>query len=268
MWLKNTIQSALRRRGIEFRKAPAGYIPLPVFDVAVQAVMGRLGRPLRFIQVGANDGVYSDPLRRYVESHQWSGVLIEPQPDIFERLKTNYSLHGARLIFENLAISNGGGSLVLYRVADVDISKSASMPRSVTITSTNPKVVAEQAGVSEKDLARLEVPSVTLNHVVEKNGFQDFDVLQIDVEGYDFQVLQTIDLCRYRPAIIQFEHGHLSVAETYAVGKFLADNRYALYFGGHENDSVAMSAEALFLLGATTAKMRAAWGDAGQSSGA
>ena len=58
-----------------------------MFRLAVNALMmQRYNQPLSFIQVGANDGVYGDPLRSYVRRFGWKGILVEPQQDVFERL--------------------------------------------------------------------------------------------------------------------------------------------------------------------------------------
>ena len=46
--------------------------------------MARRGRRLSFVQIGANDGVTGDPIRRFILEFGWSGVLVEPQLEIFE----------------------------------------------------------------------------------------------------------------------------------------------------------------------------------------
>src|SRR5687768_133577 len=48
-------------------------------------------RKVTFIQIGAYDGVEADPIRSLVlDSDSWQGILVEPQPDAFERLRQNY----------------------------------------------------------------------------------------------------------------------------------------------------------------------------------
>ena len=44
----------------------------------------------QFIQVGANDGSLNDPIRQFILKNYLKGVMIEPQPKIFEKLKINY----------------------------------------------------------------------------------------------------------------------------------------------------------------------------------
>ena len=47
---------------------------------------------------------YGDPLHKFIVKHPWRGILIEPQTDVFERLKSTYQEQAGRLTFENTAI--------------------------------------------------------------------------------------------------------------------------------------------------------------------
>lgn len=42
---------------------------------------------VKFIQIGANDGITDDPIRKYILNHNWKGVLVEPNASVFESLK-------------------------------------------------------------------------------------------------------------------------------------------------------------------------------------
>ena len=66
------------------------------------------------IQVGANDGVHADPINKYIINFNWSGVLIEPQPEIFERLKENYKTK-KNIFFENSAVTDKSGYGDMYK---------------------------------------------------------------------------------------------------------------------------------------------------------
>jgi hypothetical protein len=66
-----------------------------------------------FIQIGANDGMYDDDLRKYILDYSWQGVLVEPQPGPFARLVQNYRGHSG-LRFENAAIGRTSGVASLY----------------------------------------------------------------------------------------------------------------------------------------------------------
>ena len=49
------------------------------------------GQDCVFIQVGAYDGVSTDPLRKYIGRCGWRGVMLEPQPGPAGRLRDLYA---------------------------------------------------------------------------------------------------------------------------------------------------------------------------------
>jgi FkbM family methyltransferase len=238
--MKNFARKFARKHGYEVRKAPQpGFLAVSVFDLAVQHLMLKRGESLTFIQVGANDGSFSDPLRKYVLRHKWKGILVEPQPDVFDRLKKNYAGLEDRLIFENAAVSSQGTEMVIYR------APGATDDYAPSVASGNPKVVARQLGVNVQDLAKITVPVVRLNDLVLRHKFQDVDLLQIDTEGFDWQVLQTLDLSKTQPRLIQLEHGHLSPDDIDKTVKHLNAAGYHVYFGGYQGDTLAIRGDFL-----------------------
>ena len=74
---------------------------------------GRANPRASFVQVGSNDGTHLDPLREEIVARKWTGVMIEPVPYLFDRLRLSYS--GAEGIrFLNAAISDHDGTQRLY----------------------------------------------------------------------------------------------------------------------------------------------------------
>jgi hypothetical protein len=64
-------------------------------------------QPLRFIQIGASDGLRWDPFRRFIIGGNWQGLLVEPLPDVFALLKQNYAHRVTQgLKFLNAAVSD------------------------------------------------------------------------------------------------------------------------------------------------------------------
>lgn len=85
------------------------------------------GRRIRFIQIGASDGLHSDPIREFIVRDRWSGVLVEPLPDSFERLQANYRYlrHGG-LVFVNAAIVASGAEAPVFWTLDEAFTESLS----------------------------------------------------------------------------------------------------------------------------------------------
>lgn len=242
MKLRNAIQRLTNRYGYEIRKFPAVKYPrYPYFDLALSTLLARAGHDkLWFIQVGANDGNYGDPLRKWIQRPAFQGVVVEPQPNVFVRLQNNYKSLADRIICENSAVSRSPGSLELYRVP-VSQDATAQQVWESSIASTNPQVVARQSGLPVSRLEKVAIPCLTLDALIEKHSLPALDLLQIDTEGHDLEVLLSLNLDKTQPKVIQFEHGHLTPAQIRAAVSHLADHRYSVHYGGHESDTVALS---------------------------
>ena len=74
---------------------------------------------LNAIQVGSNDGVSNDPLRKYIVNKHWNAILIEPVLRYFDSLKVLYAeCENVKVL--NLAVSpagGGGGGLLNFMVS-------------------------------------------------------------------------------------------------------------------------------------------------------
>ena len=243
--MKKLLRALARKFGYEIRKAPfAGFGSAPIFDLAVQHLMLKCGPAVRFVQVGANDGLGDgDPLRRYVLKHEWQGILVEPQPEVFTALQRTYAGLESRLIFENAAISNQGGTISLYRGKDT--FRDGAVALNSTVASLDRDVVARQLNMRPEDMEEVRVPTIGLDGLLEKHGWSSFEILQIDTEGHDWQVLQTLSFTNARPLLIQFEHGHLSPQDLGAMTAYLNAHEYLVYFGGHQSDSVGFQRDFL-----------------------
>lgn len=57
------------------------------------------------IQIGANDGINSDPFRQFIIKYKLESILIEPNIVVFNKLKNNYK-HHQNVVLENSAITN------------------------------------------------------------------------------------------------------------------------------------------------------------------
>ncbi len=183
------------------------------------------------LQIGAFDGVSGDPLYPLIEKHALHGVLVEPLKDAFEKLQANYAKFGGRFTFVNAAVGPVDGNVPLYRVR-----KEATGPEWIPqLASLNKDVVMRH---------RRSVPNIESLLVVEEVRCMTFptllattqagriDVLQVDAEGYDAEILRLFDLRRHQPAVVHFEHKHLSrkddedcIRELIGLGYKLARSR-------------------------------------------
>ena len=83
-----------------------------------------------------------------------------------------------------------------------------------------------------------DVECQPLQKVLDRNRVDAIDLLHIDTEGFDYKVLSQVNLKRYKPSVILFEHHLLTDDEFFNARKLLRKNGYRLHQYG--NDTLAM----------------------------
>jgi FkbM family methyltransferase len=188
---------------------------------------------LNIVQIGSNDGVTGDPIFELVrENKGWKVLFVEPVPYLFDRLKMNYNLD-SRFIFENVAI-NDGTNQVFYSVKEDANKQIANLPSWYDQLGSfkRENIIKHLDGILEPYILETNVRGLTLNQLLTKNNISNLDLLHIDTEGYDYKILSQLDLKKYNPTIILFEHQHLQDSEKKEAVIFLKENYYIFRFGG------------------------------------
>lgn len=182
-----------------------------------------------FVQVGAHDGSMDDPLTPWIAAGRWRGLFIEPQPEQFARLRSRYADQKSRFAFENVAIDRVVGERDLFRVADDHLH----VPEMSGLASLLPdRALATHAALGRT--TRITVRCEPLQSVVQRHEIRRIDLLQIDTEGYDAVVLETLDLTTTRPSLIHYEHRHLSRREQAACSRRLRAHGYEVKLKRHD----------------------------------
>ena len=197
------------------------------------------GRPNSFfVQIGANDGRTGDPMFDVVNRYKLKGLVIEPQLDAFNKLKQTYS-HHPQLILERAAISHTNGFVDFFRVSK-DFWQAHKFPKNVDtqIASLDPLQIRKHVEIfGGKKLAEDEnayliketVPALTFASILEKHQVAHVDILQVDTEGFDYEVLRMLDWNRIKPSVLHFEDVHLNDNDRIAAYTLLEEQGYDLF---------------------------------------
>lgn len=156
-----------------------------------------------FVDVGAHDGVTLSNSWFFQREREWSGVCIEPNPNVFPQLCANR----APATCVQTAIGIGTGT-VPFRV----ITGYAEMLSGVD-HAYHPRHRARIEREVERhggSVAVIDVPIRSLDAVLEEAGLQSVDLLSIDVEGAEPMVLDTIDLRRFGVRVVVVENNYRS----------------------------------------------------------
>lgn len=185
-----------------------------------------------FIQIGSNDGDQLDPLKDAIRTKNWKGILIEPVPYVFEKLKLRHG-DNPRLTLENIAISKEAGVMPFYHLRNAEEQDLDKPPRWYdALGSFSRDVVLKHENLIPDLRERLMESNVnvtTFDELCRKNNVQKVDLIHIDTEGHDFEILKTIDLPRYRPKVVIYEHHHLNPTDRVAAQEYLRKSGYAVF---------------------------------------
>jgi FkbM family methyltransferase len=190
-----------------------------------------------FIQIGANDGISNDPIRRYVLRCKWSGLLVEPDPNLFRKLQNNYT-DQPQLQFLNAAVGTGD-PMDFY---SVDPSAPGAPPWANNLGSFKKDVVLSHAEAwpsIEKHLHTHRIPTVTTDQLFEHFGERSVDLLIMDVEGYEWEIIRQIDFRARDVGFIYYESKHLTRSVHEQVVDYLVGSGYRVSVG--DVDSVAVN---------------------------
>ena len=221
----------LRRLGVERSYRPPTLLRHPDWNfddplkLAVAYTM-RQRSDFTFLQVGAFDGLTDDPIHPLVQEFGIRGVVVEPQLRMLDTLRANYA-DFPQVVVVNAAIADAEGTREFYSTR-VGASRKASFLRSNLL----------KHGVRSEDIVAQPVRCTTITKLVREQRFERCDLIQIDAEGFDGEIVRTIDFQAVQPSIVRFEHVHLSDRDCDRCIELLAHEGFR--FIGQRRDIIAL----------------------------
>lgn len=187
-----------------------------------------------FIQVGANDGDQLDPLRAAVRRADWRGIMVEPVPYVFQKLKLNNGHLASRVKLENVAIADVCGTLPFWHLPQANIGE--GLPRLYdAIGSFRKEIVLKHVNFIpdiEERIICTNVDCITFEELCQRNAVESIDILQIDTEGYDYEIIKMIDFVRTPPTLLIYEHHHFDEHADRGCRQFLRGKGYRMFKEG------------------------------------
>jgi len=174
-----------------------------------------------FVDVGANDYKITSNTYYLDTVLNWKGIAIEPQ----KQFEADYLKYRPRTKFVSFFVSDASNQL----------AKMYLVNKSSLIASGN-RGFTEQVGEKAKEV---DVPTITLNDLLDSEGVKKIDFLSIDIELWEPKALAGFDVERFRPELVcieahpevrqqildYFAHHHYTV-----VGKYLRADINNIYF--------------------------------------
>lgn len=176
---------------------------------------------MKIVQIGTNNG--ADSVNAFcLQNNPEFVLLVEPFKFHNDNIRKNYDKIISSVHIENIAIHpiNNLDSISLF-YADRD-GPEGNPNHSFEVTSMIPDHLIKH-GYSKNELREFTVPALTLHSLFDKYSLKTIDYLFLDIEGIDFEVLQSIDFEKYDIKYLQIEHLHLDKQKLL---DFMVQKRY------------------------------------------
>lgn len=130
-----------------------------------------------FLEMGAHDGAWFSNTKFFEDELGWSGVLIEPNPDSFAKLRNNRP----RSQCYQFAVSETEGEVEFYKNGVVSSVKQ------------NTSQEFFDGWHKGHDISVIKVPSRRLGSILGHAGVKRIDFWSLDIEGSEVDALKTMD---------------------------------------------------------------------------
>lgn len=152
-----------------------------------------------FVEVGAHDGVSFSNTYFFEKNLDWTGICVEPIPELFEKLSQNRSCH-----CEQCCITNFSGKKSFLKCTGYILEMYSGLldnldPRHVERINAE---IATYGGGKEVIL----VNCMSFKELFQKHRVSHVDFLSLDIEGGEEAALKTIDFSQVTINVIVVEN--------------------------------------------------------------
>ena len=183
-----------------------------------------------FIEIGAYDGITFSNTAFLEKERKWKGICVEPMPNAFNKLKSNRNcdlingcIYSSEVTVEFLQVE--GASEMLSGISNTYDSRHCSRID---------KEIVERGG----DKKYIKVKAYNLNSLLEVRNIKIVDFCSIDVEGGEWDVLQSIDFSKITIKSFTIENNY----KDNKIKNFMISKRYT-YVGNLDMDEIYVSKE-------------------------
>jgi len=200
--------------------------------------LSKLSHQITVIQIGANDGITNDPIHKFIKRDNWNGILLEPQKGLLAALQKLYAKNQGIKIM-NAALGSEDGFSNLYKVGfsnarwatGLATFNKALLENSIEnghikkyATLNNIKIPTDK----NKQIIKEKIQVISTDSLLKSNAISHLDLLQIDAEGYDYELIKLFlqNSFKIKPRVIIYEHCHLSEEDHEKCKRYLINNNY------------------------------------------
>ena len=184
------------------------------------------------VVIGAHSGLY---LKDLVSKYQDRNVLlVEPVPYNYEILNSEYKDNPKITICKNAIIDKSKKDFFYYvkkesitKLGKHWASQIGSFDKNHILNHKN-----KRFDIKEDDIETIQIEFITFDDLIQKYSIKSIDKLQIDVEGAEYKIMNSINLQKIEINKILFESKHFD--GTFIEGKKLKEIEEKLKSNGYK----------------------------------
>ena len=164
-----------------------------------------------YVIIGAMDGISHDNIfDRLKDETNYQAYFIEPIPHYFNKLKENVK-QLSNATASNFFISDSDDSVEMAYVKPEWIAKDSSFLDGCSSLVENGEPLNRYLKELPKSIIEtIRIAAITFDQYCNWFDIKDIHYLQIDTEGCDERILNTIDLDKYKVKELKFENHYIS----------------------------------------------------------
>jgi FkbM family methyltransferase len=156
-----------------------------------------------FFQIGTNNG--NDLFRELViQNAPDCVILVEPNKELIDEIKKNYNNIKNVYIYNNAIYYNDDETVELYIPAKNGIMGTIA-DNGLVYGDGHFSLLPMNDWGNKNDMVKITSKSITFDKICSIHGITNIDYLQIDTEGFDSEIIQMINLSKYKINMIRFE---------------------------------------------------------------
>ena len=184
------------------------------------------------VVIGAHSGLY---LKKLISEYQDKNILlVEPVPYNYKILDSEYKNDPKIIICKNAIIDKSKKGFFYYVKKDSITklgkhwaSQIGSFDKNHILNHRN-----KRFNVKEDDIETIQIEFITFDDLIQKYSIKSIDKLQIDVEGAEYKIMNSINFQKIEINKILFESKHFD--GTFIEGKKLKEIEEKLKSNGYK----------------------------------
>lgn len=208
-----------------------------------------------YLVIGAFDGISHDDvfwkINGKTNRDSVKIILVEPIPPYYQKLvgyKSELHIPQDNIFFENSAVGDKSGFITMtYFNPDSTSTKPWYIEGCACVLENDiPLNRHIKEEIASEDLLKINIRALTVPDILQKYNFPKVDYLQIDTEGYDQRIVESLDLEALGIKYLKFEAYYCTKEFVEQIAKKADESGYLFYRDRGEEGDIHIVKKELF----------------------